>query len=71
MLPFRIELVPGVPVYEQLVAAVTRAVVSGDLSPGDAFPSVRALSVVAMCTDAAVTFEPVTLSAASDSSTSP
>jgi DNA-binding transcriptional regulator YhcF (GntR family) len=44
VLPFRLELVPGVPVYEQLVAAVTRAIVSGDLAPGDAFPSVRALS---------------------------
>ena len=44
MLPFRIELVAGVPVYEQLVAAVTRAVVCGDLKAGDAFPSVRALS---------------------------
>lgn len=44
MLPFRIELVAGVPVYEQLVAAVTRAVVSGELKSGDAFPSVRALS---------------------------
>lgn len=44
MLPFRLELVPGVPVYEQLVAAVTRAVVTGTLKPGDAFPSVRALS---------------------------
>lgn len=44
MLPFRIDLVPGVPVYEQLVNAVTRAVVSGDLKAGDTFPSVRALS---------------------------
>ena len=44
MLPFRIDLIAGVPVYEQLVAAVTRAVVCGDLKPGDAFPSVRALS---------------------------
>jgi GntR family transcriptional regulator len=44
VLPFRIELVAGVPVYEQLVAAVTRAVVAGVLRPGDAFPSVRALS---------------------------
>ena len=31
VLPFRIDLVPGVPVYEQLVAAVTRAVVCGEL----------------------------------------
>ncbi len=44
MLPFRVDLVPGVPVYEQLVAAVTRAVVCGDLKAGDAFPSVRTLS---------------------------
>jgi GntR family transcriptional regulator len=44
VLPFRIDLVPGVPVYEQLVAAVTRAVVCGELRDGDAFPSVRALS---------------------------
>ena len=35
---------PGVPVYEQLVAAVTRAVVCGELRNGDTFPSVRALS---------------------------
>ncbi len=44
MLPFRIELVPGIPVYEQLVSAVTRAVVGGELKAGDAFPSVRAIS---------------------------
>jgi GntR family transcriptional regulator len=44
VLPFRIALEPGMPVYEQLVAAVTRAVICGDLRPGDAFPSVRALS---------------------------
>ncbi len=44
MLPFRVDLVPGVPVYEQLVTAVTRAVVCGDLKAGDTFPSVRTLS---------------------------
>jgi len=44
VLPFRIDLVPGVPVYEQLVAAVTRAIVCGELRSGDTFPSVRALS---------------------------
>ena len=44
MLPFRVDLVPGVPVYEQLVAAVTRAVMCGVLQTGDTFPSVRALS---------------------------
>jgi GntR family transcriptional regulator len=44
VLPFRVDLAPGLPVYEQLVAAVTRAIVSGELKAGDAFPSVRALS---------------------------
>jgi len=44
VLPFRIELVPAIPVYEQLVSAVTRAVVSGELKAGDAFPSVRTIS---------------------------
>jgi GntR family transcriptional regulator len=44
VLPFRVELVAGLPVYEQLVAAVTRAVVTGEIKAGDAFPSVRVLS---------------------------
>jgi GntR family transcriptional regulator len=43
-LPFSIALKPGEPVAEQVVYAVTRAVVSGQLQPGDAFPSVRTLS---------------------------
>ena len=44
MLPFSITLRSGVPIYEQVIYAVTRAVVSGQLRTGDAFPSVRALS---------------------------
>lgn len=44
MLPFRIVLTPGVPVSDQVVFAVTKAVVSGRLKAGDAFPSVRTLS---------------------------
>ena len=44
MLPFSIALRPGEPVVDQVVYAVTRAVVSGQLLPGDRFPSVRALS---------------------------
>jgi len=43
-LPFRVELKPGLPVHEQVVLAVHRATLSGQLEPGDAFPSVRALS---------------------------
>lgn len=43
-LPFSIVLRSGEPVAEQVIFAVTRAVVSGQLQPGDAFPSVRTLS---------------------------
>jgi GntR family transcriptional regulator len=44
VLPFSIALRAGVPVYEQVVYAVRRAVVTGQFRPGDSFPSVRALS---------------------------
>jgi GntR family transcriptional regulator len=44
MPPFSISLRSGVPIYEQVIYAVTRAVVTGELQPGDSFPSVRALS---------------------------
>jgi len=44
MLPFSIALRPGEPVVDQVVYAVTRAVVSGQLRAGDRFPSVRTLS---------------------------
>jgi GntR family transcriptional regulator len=44
MLPFSIELKPGLPVAEQILFAVKKAVVGGQLSSGDPFPSVRVLS---------------------------
>src|SRR3990170_2874492 len=44
MLPFSITLRAGVPIHEQVVYAVRRATVSGQLRTGDPFPSVRALS---------------------------
>ena len=44
MLPFAIVLRTGLPIHEQVIYAATRAVVAGQLRPGDAFPSVRALS---------------------------
>src|SRR5687768_3340750 len=44
MLPFLITLRSGVPIYEQVIYAVTRAVINGELSPGNPFPSVRSLS---------------------------
>jgi GntR family transcriptional regulator len=45
MLPFSISLRAGAPIHEQVVYAVRRAVVTGQLRPGDPFPSVRALSL--------------------------
>ena len=44
MLPFSITLKPGLPVAEQILFAVRKAVVTGQLRPGDRFPSVRVLS---------------------------
>jgi len=44
MLPFRAELKTGLPVSEQLVYSVKKAVISGNMQPGDRFPSVRVLS---------------------------
>lgn len=44
MLPFSIELKPGLPITEQVIFAVKRAVVAGQMKPGQAFPSVRAVS---------------------------
>ena len=45
MLPFSISLRAGAPIHEQVLYAVRRAVVTGQLRPGDPFPSVRTLSV--------------------------
>lgn len=44
MLPFSIDLKAGLPVAEQILFAVKKAVVVGQLQPGDRFPSVRILS---------------------------
>ena len=43
-LPFSVDVRPGRPLHDQVVFAVTTAVVTGQLAAGDAFPSVRALS---------------------------
>lgn len=44
MLPFSIELKAGLPVAEQILFAVKKAVVTGQLRAGDRFPSVRVMS---------------------------
>jgi DNA-binding transcriptional regulator YhcF (GntR family) len=35
---------PGTSLYEQMIYAAKKAVISGQMRPGDSFPSVRALS---------------------------
>ena len=44
MIPFYVELRPGGTIYEQVVFAATKAMISGQLRPGDTFPSVRTLT---------------------------
>ena len=44
MIPFRLAFRPGVSLYEQVVYAAKKAIISGQLRPGDPFPSVRQLS---------------------------
>ena len=44
MIPFRLSFEPGISLYEQVVYAAKKAVISGQMRPGDPFPSVRVLS---------------------------
>jgi GntR family transcriptional regulator len=44
VIPFRVVFRPGSSLYEQVVYAAKKALISGQLRPGDAFPSVRTLS---------------------------
>ena len=44
MLPFSLVFRSGLSVHEQVVFAVKKACVAGQLRPGDGFPSVRTLS---------------------------
>ncbi len=44
VIPFRLAFKPGVSLYEQVVYAAKRAMISGAMRPGDPFPSVRSLS---------------------------
>jgi GntR family transcriptional regulator len=44
VIPFRVTFRPGASLYEQVVYAAKKALVSGQLRPGDPFPSVRTLS---------------------------
>lgn len=44
VVPFYVRLQPGSPIYEQVVYAAKKSILSGDMAPGERFPSVRALS---------------------------
>ena len=44
VIPFQVDFRPGLSLYEQVVYAAKKAVISGRLRPGDVFPSVRTLS---------------------------
>ena len=44
MIPFRVPFRTGISLFEQIVYAAKKAMVSGQMRPGDPFPSVRALS---------------------------
>jgi GntR family transcriptional regulator len=44
VIPFRVPFRAGISLFEQVVYASKKAIVSGQLRPGDPFPSVRALS---------------------------
>jgi GntR family transcriptional regulator len=44
VIPFRLRFQPGISLYEQVVYAAKKAMIAGQMRPGDAFPSVRALS---------------------------
>lgn len=44
MLNFSVTFKSGIPIYEQVIYAVKKAIVAGQLKAGDSFPSVRELS---------------------------
>ena len=44
VIPIRLTFQPGIPLFEQVVYAARKAVVSGQMRPGDPFHSVRVLS---------------------------
>lgn len=41
---FALDLKAGAPIYEQVLYAARKAIISGELKPGDPFPSVREIA---------------------------
>jgi GntR family transcriptional regulator len=44
VIPFRVIFEPGIPIHQQVALAAKKAMLSGQMRPGDPFPSVRAVS---------------------------
>jgi GntR family transcriptional regulator len=44
VIPFHVHFRPGLSLYEQIVYAAKKAMIAGQMRPGDPFPSVRVLS---------------------------
>jgi GntR family transcriptional regulator len=44
VVPFKVSFEPGIALHEQVAYAARKAMVSGQMRPGDPFPSVRVLS---------------------------
>jgi GntR family transcriptional regulator len=45
MVPFKLKLIPGDSIFDQVVFAATRSILAGEMKAGEAFPSVRALAL--------------------------
>ena len=45
MVPFKVKFNPGESIFDQVVFAATKSILAGELKPGEAFPSVRALAL--------------------------
>src|SRR5690606_4486207 len=45
MVPFKVNLAPGRSIFEQVCFAAVKAILAGELKPGEPFPSVRTLAL--------------------------
>lgn len=45
MVPFKVKLIPGQSIFDQVCFAATRAILAGELKAGEPFPSVRAIAL--------------------------
>ncbi|HET9865143.1 MAG TPA: GntR family transcriptional regulator, partial [Steroidobacteraceae bacterium] len=44
MVPFSVKFNPGESIFDQVVFAATKAILAGEIKPGEPFPSIRALA---------------------------